>query len=45
MSNFKIIPLSKEYADKMRIEKRDDFGNEIVETVATGAGPWPPSWR
>jgi hypothetical protein len=39
MSKFKIIPLSKEYATKIREAGKDDFGNEVVEQVATGKGP------
>jgi hypothetical protein len=39
MSNFKIVPLSKEYAKKIRNKGKDDFGNEIMEQVATGKGP------
>lgn len=39
MSKFKIVPISKEYAAKIRSERKDDFGNEIIEQVATGKGP------
>ena len=39
MSKFKIVPLSREYAAKIRETRKDDFGNEIVEQVATGRGP------
>jgi len=39
MSKFKIIPLSKEYATKIREARKDDFGNEVIEQVATGKGP------
>lgn len=39
MSKFKIVPLSKEYAAKVRNERKDDFGNEIIEQVATAKGP------
>lgn len=39
MSNFKIVPLGKEYAAKIRKERKDDFGNEVIEQVATGKGP------
>jgi hypothetical protein len=39
MSKFKIIPLSKEYAKKIRNTRRDDFGHEVVEQMATGRGP------
>ena len=37
--SFKIVPLSKEYATRLRAAGRDDFGNEIVEQIATGYGP------
>ena len=39
MHKFKIIPLSKEYAAKIRNERKDDFGNDVLEQVATGKGP------
>ena len=37
--SFRIVPLSKQYAAGIRSAKRDDFGNAIVEQVATGYGP------
>lgn len=39
MSKFKIVPLSREYAGKIRKDGEDDFGNKLVEQVATGKGP------
>ena len=39
MSKFKIVPLSKEYAAKIRDQRKDDFNNEVIEQVATGKGP------
>jgi hypothetical protein len=39
MSNFKIVPLSKEYVQHIRETRKDDFGHEVIEQVATGAGP------
>lgn len=39
MKHFKIVPLSKEYAKKIREERKDDFGHEVIETVAKGYGP------
>jgi hypothetical protein len=39
MSNFRIIPLSKEYANQIRESRKDDFGHEVIEQIATGAGP------
>lgn len=39
MTRFKIVPLSKEYAERIRQSKKDDFGNEVIEQIATGYGP------
>lgn len=39
MNKFKIVPLSKAYAAKLRSQMRDDFGHEVVEKIATGSGP------
>ena len=39
MNNFKIVPLSKDYAQRIRETRKDDFGHEVVEQVATGSGP------
>ena len=39
MKEFKIIPLSEEYAAHIRTTKRDAFGHTIVEQRATGVGP------
>jgi hypothetical protein len=39
MNNFKIVPLSSEYAKKIRENKTDDFGHEVVAQLANGAGP------
>jgi hypothetical protein len=39
MPSFKIIPLSKEYAQKIRSSRRDDFGHDVVEQLAAGRGP------
>src|SRR5438105_4492248 len=36
---FKIVPLSKEYAEKIRNTRQDDFGHRVIEQVATGHGP------
>lgn len=36
---FKIVPVSKDYAAKIRSSMKDSFGNEIVATVAAGYGP------
>ena len=37
--SFKIVPLSKEFAARVRAAGRDDFGNQIIEQGATGYGP------
>ncbi len=39
MRNFKIIPLSADYAQQIRLTRKDDFGHEVIEQVATGLGP------
>ncbi|HTE09527.1 MAG TPA: DUF1203 domain-containing protein [Chitinophagaceae bacterium] len=39
MKQFKIIPLSKEYAAKIRAANKDDFGHEVIAHIATGKGP------
>jgi hypothetical protein len=39
MKKFKIIPISKVYAQKIRSTMHDDFGHEVTEKIATGAGP------
>jgi hypothetical protein len=39
MNHFKIVPLNKEYADKIRQTNKDDFGNAPIEQIATGKGP------
>jgi len=39
MKNFKIVPLSAAYANKIRQERKDEFGHTVVEQTATGLGP------
>lgn len=39
MKKFKIVPLSKSYAEKVRKDRKDDLGHDVVEQIATGAGP------
>jgi len=39
MNKFKIIPLSKTYAERIRSTMRDDFGHDVIEQTATGLGP------
>ncbi|PUU69745.1 DUF1203 domain-containing protein, partial [Flavobacterium sp. WLB] len=39
MKNFKIVPLSKEFANKIRDTNTDNFGNQVYEQLASGKGP------
>jgi len=39
MKNFKIVPLSKAYAERIRATYKDDFGHTAIETIASGKGP------
>ncbi|MBS1524984.1 MAG: DUF1203 domain-containing protein [Bacteroidetes bacterium] len=39
MSNFKIVPMSRDYARRIRENGKDDFGHTVVEQIATGSGP------
>jgi hypothetical protein len=39
MKKFKIIPLSKDYAAKIRAAGKDEFGHPVIEQLATGSGP------
>ena len=39
MKQFKIVPLSEDYASKIRETKKDDFGHEIIEQLAKAKGP------
>ncbi len=39
MNRFKIVPLTKEFAERIRTTRKDDFGNDVVELLATGYGP------
>ena len=39
MNSFKIVPLSKEYANHIRKTMKDDFNHEVIEQTATGKGP------
>lgn len=39
MCRFKIVPFSKNYADRIRNTMQDDFGNTVVTQTATGLGP------
>lgn len=39
MNNFKIVPLSAAYAEQLRKTGKDAYGHDVIEQVATGAGP------
>jgi len=39
MKQFKIVPLSREYANKIKENNKDDFGHEVIKQIATGKGP------
>jgi hypothetical protein len=39
MNNFRIVPLSKSDAQRIQETRRDDFGHEVIEQIATGLGP------
>ncbi len=39
MNKFKIVPISRAYANKIKLTSRDDFGHEVIEKVAAGSGP------
>jgi Protein of unknown function (DUF1203) len=39
MIKFKIVPLSAEYANTIRRSGKDDFGHDVIESLATGRGP------
>jgi hypothetical protein len=39
MNTFKIVPLSKSFGQKIRSIRVDDFGNPVIEQLATGLGP------
>jgi hypothetical protein len=45
MNKFKIVPISKSYAANIRSSHVDDFGNKVIEQVATGSGPCRVSLR
>ena len=39
MTKFKIVPLSASYAAKIRETRKDDYGHNVIERIATGKGP------
>jgi hypothetical protein len=38
MKKFKIVPLSKDYAAKIRATCKDEYGHPVIEQLATGSG-------
>ncbi len=45
MQKFKIVPFSAAYAATVRNTRRDAFGNEVIDQLATGHGPCRVSLR
>ena len=45
MKQFKIVPLSKDFASKVRATRMDEFGHTVMEQIATGLGPCRVSLR
>jgi len=39
MSKFKIVPFPKSYAEQIRNNMKDDFGNTVIMQTANGLGP------
>jgi hypothetical protein len=39
MKKFKVIPLSRDYANRIRKSGKDDFGHAVQVQIATGKGP------
>ena len=39
MKQFKIVPLSEAFAEKIRKTKKDDYGHDVTEQIANGKGP------
>ncbi len=39
MKNFKIVPLSLEYVNRIKTSQKDNFGHPLKEELATGRGP------
>jgi len=45
MKKFKVVPLSKAYAERIKKSGKDDFGHPIQVQTATGRGPCRVSLR
>lgn len=39
MRQFTVIPISKEYVERLKPNNKDDFGNPLIEQTATSYGP------
>jgi hypothetical protein len=39
MDKFRIVPLTKEWAQPLRLRMKDNFGHNITRALATGRGP------
>jgi len=39
MKQFRIVPLSREYANKIKANNKDDFGHQVIEQLAAAKGP------
>jgi Protein of unknown function (DUF1203) len=39
MNKFKIVPISKTYAQKIKAAMKDDFDHKVIENIAAGKGP------
>ena len=39
MQPFTIVPLSAAYVQKIRATRKDDYGHDVIEQLATGSGP------
>jgi hypothetical protein len=45
MNPFKIVPISKEYAARVRETRKDEFGHDVLEQLSAGVGPCRVSLR
>lgn len=39
MNKFRIVPFDEVYTERIRQTRKDDFGHEVTEQLATGYGP------
>lgn len=45
MTDFKVVPISKQFANEIRRKGKDESDNSVIEEVATGIGPCRVSLR